>query len=107
MRDHHRHQQLCCPDLARSRIPGTGHRPELRHDGPGNSIIPTMDNTLIYVISESTFCPLGGGPTAPNPTSTTSQPVPIPCTYLTFVNATTGRGLGAMSGPGLKAPSHY
>lgn len=60
--------------------------------------------TLMYVINENQLCSsAGNGPPArPDPTSTTTAPKIAPCTYLAFVNAATGQGMGAMSGPGLK-----
>jgi hypothetical protein len=60
--------------------------------------------TLMYVINENQLCSTAGNgpPARPDPTSTTTAPKIAPCTYLAFVNAATGQGMGAMSSPGLK-----
>ena len=58
--------------------------------GPGSSIVPVMDHTLVYVVSARSECPLSAGPT-PVPRSS--------CLHLDLVNADTGKGLFAADSP--------
>ena len=75
--------------------------------GPGGSIIPVMDNTLVYVIAETFSCTSpSGGPNGPGPTSLTTTPRVYSCVSLDFVDADTGRGLFGMDSPQLSLPPH-
>lgn len=75
--------------------------------GPGGSIIPVMDNTLVYVIAETFSCPSPpGGSNGPGPTAPTTTPRVYSCVSLDFVDADTGRGLLGMDSPQLHLPPH-
>lgn len=75
-------------------------------DGNFGQIGP--QNTLMYVIEQAQPCSSAGNqpPDRPDPSSTTTAPKTVTCTFLAFVNATTGKAMGAMSGPGVKPLSN-
>jgi hypothetical protein len=76
--------------------------------GPGGSITPALDNTLIYVIAETFSCasPPGGASGPGTTTPTTTTPRVYSCVLFDFVDADTGRGLLGMEGPQLTLPPH-
>ena len=74
--------------------------------GPGGSIIPVMDSTLVYVIAETFSCPSPPGGPSGTPTSPTTTPRFYSCVSLDFVDADTGRGLLGMDSPQLRLPPH-
>jgi hypothetical protein len=66
-------------------------------ENPDGSIHPVMDNTLVYVISQSGNSCRPVGPAG----KTTTSPVTYACTSLNFVDAQTGKVLYSVQSPGL------
>ena len=75
--------------LARVTTTGSGHA---RPDG---TIAPLLNATLVYVLDwpDETCVPTGGVPGA------SRTPVSEPCEMLSYIDAITGNGLFAVSGP--------
>ena len=80
-----------------------GYNPQSGEALPDGSIDPTMNQDLVYVLAQTlvTCAPVGGGPSGTNtPPSTYPS-----CTDLSFIDAHTGRGVSAVSGPSITDPS--
>jgi hypothetical protein len=80
-----------------------GYNPQSGEALPDGSIDPTMNQDLVYVLSQTlgSCAPVGVGPSGTNaPPSTYPS-----CTALSFIDAHTGRGVSAVSGPSITDPS--
>jgi hypothetical protein len=71
--------------------------PEAGQARPDGSIAPIMENTLVFVMTQS------GIPCSPvgSPARATTTPATYACTFLSFVDARTDQLLYSVSGPGL------
>ena len=78
-----------------------GYNPQSGEALPDGAIEPTMNHNLVYVLAQ----PLG--PCAPTgPSGANSRPSTYPsCTGLSFVDARTGEGATAVSGPSIRDPA--
>ncbi len=78
-----------------------GYNPQSGKALPDGSIDPTMNHDLVYVLAQTL------GPCAPvGPSGTNSPPSTHPsCNALSFIDARTGRGVSAVSGPSITDPS--
>ena len=77
-----------------------GYNPLSGEALPDGSIDPTMNRDLAYVLVQT----LGGcAPVGPAGTNTRPSTYPS-CTALSFIDAHTGRGVGAVSGPSISDP---
>jgi len=79
-----------------------GYNPQSGEALPDGSIDPTMNQDLVYVLAQTVgpCAPVGGGPSGTNtPPSTYPS-----CTALSFIDAHTGRGVSAVSGPSITGP---
>lgn len=68
---------------------------------PDGSITPVMDNTLVYVLSQSLRCS-AAGPSGATPAVSGTYP----CVRLSFVDARSGKAWYAVDGPDLWDPAH-
>jgi hypothetical protein len=78
-----------------------GFNPQSGGALPDGSIDPTMNHDLVYVLAQTqgSCAPVG-------PAGTNTPPSTYPsCTALSFIDAHTGRGVGAVSGPSITDPS--
>lgn len=79
-----------------------GYNPQSGEALPDGSIDPTMNQDLVYVLAQTLgpCAPVSGGPSGENaPPSTYPS-----CTALSFIDAHTGRGVSAVSGPSITDP---
>jgi len=80
-----------------------GYNPQSGEALPDGSIGPTMNQDLVYVLVQTlgSCAAVGGGASGTNtPPSTYAT-----CTALSFIDAHTGRGVSAVSGPSITDPS--
>jgi hypothetical protein len=78
-----------------------GYNPQSGGAAPNGSIRPTMNHDLVYVLAQ----PLGAcAPLGPSGTSTPPSTY-LSCIDLSFVDAYTGSGAAAVSGPSVRDPS--
>ena len=72
---------------------------------PNGSIDPAMNHVLVFAVAQTVdgCAPVGPGP-SPRTTPTSAIRYEV-CTALTFIDARSGGGLAAMSGPSIRDPS--
>ena len=78
-----------------------GYNPQSGEVLPNESIDPTMNHDLVYVLAQplGRCAPAGGSPGSTPPSTYPS------CTALSFIDAHTGKGATSVSGPSVHDPS--